>query len=78
VGGCSLVCFSFACNRTNTPDCTESSELHRRAAGITQHRRNWVAPTVLVQPEMEKRRSPLVSIPPFGRGFSRHMGLSIR
>ena len=26
---------------------------------------------VLVQPEMEKRRSPLVSIPPFGRGFSR-------
>ena len=33
---------------------------------------------VLVQPEMEKRRSPLVSIPPFGRGFSRHEGLSIR
>lgn len=32
---------------------------------------------VLVQPEMEKRRSPLVSIPPFGRGFSRHGGLSI-
>jgi hypothetical protein len=28
--------------------------------------------SVLVQPEMEKRRSPLVSIPPFGRGFSRH------
>jgi hypothetical protein len=27
---------------------------------------------VLVEPEMEKRRSPLVSIPPFGRGFSRH------
>ena len=27
---------------------------------------------VLVQPEMEKRRSPLLSIPPFGRGFSRH------
>ena len=27
---------------------------------------------VLVQPEMEKRRSPLVSIPPFERGFSRH------
>jgi hypothetical protein len=26
--------------------------------------------TVLVQPEMERRRSPLVSIPPFGRGFS--------
>src|SRR6266550_7503097 len=32
--------------------------------------------SVLVQPEMEKRRSPLVSIPPFGRGFSRHAGLS--
>src|SRR6266516_4006311 len=25
---------------------------------------------------MEKRRSPLVSIPPLGRGFSRHAGLS--
>ena len=38
---------------------------------------NVIPPTgprgyVLVQPEMEKRRSPLVSIPPFGRGFSRH------
>jgi hypothetical protein len=33
---------------------------------------------VLAQCEMEKRRSPLVSIPPFGRGFSRHGGLSIR
>jgi hypothetical protein len=31
-----------------------------------------VGASVLVQPEMEKRRSPLVSIPPFGRGFSRH------
>jgi hypothetical protein len=28
--------------------------------------------TVLVQPEMERGRSPLVSIPHFGRGFSRH------
>src|ERR1039458_8398578 len=27
---------------------------------------------VLVQPEMERRRFPLVSIPPFGQGFSRH------
>ena len=33
---------------------------------------------VLVQPEMERGRSPLVSIPPFGRGFSRHQGLPIR
>jgi hypothetical protein len=33
---------------------------------------------VLVQHEMERGRSPLVSIPPFGRGFSRHEGLSIR
>jgi hypothetical protein len=33
---------------------------------------------VLAQPEMEKRRCPLVSIPPFGRGFFRHEGLSIR
>ena len=31
---------------------------------------------VLAQRKMEKRRSPLVSIPPFGRGFSRHEGLS--
>ena len=36
------------------------------------------AKAVLVQRETEKRRSPLVSIPPFGRGFSRHEGLSIR
>ena len=27
---------------------------------------------VLVQPEMERGRSSLVSIPPFGRGFPRH------
>ena len=27
---------------------------------------------MLVQPEMERRRSPLVSIPPLGRGFTRH------
>ena len=32
----------------------------------------------LVQREMERGRSPLVSIPPFGRGFSRHRGLPIR
>jgi len=33
---------------------------------------------VPAQPEMETERFPLVSIPPFGRGFSRHGGLSIR
>jgi len=34
---------------------------------------------VLVQPELEKERSPLMSVfRPFGRGFSRHGGLSIR
>ena len=33
---------------------------------------------VLVQREMERGRSPLVSIPPFGRGFSRQRGLPIR
>ena len=37
-----------------------------------QHQSEDVHRLVLVQPEMEKRRSPLVSIPPFGRGFSRH------
>ena len=30
------------------------------------------ARSVLVQREMERGRSPLVNIPPFGRGFSRH------
>src|ERR1035438_6106415 len=34
--------------------------------------------SVLVQRELEEKRSPLVSIPPCGRGFSRHPGLSIR
>jgi len=34
--------------------------------------------TVPAQREMEKGRSPLVSIPPCGRGFSRHPGLPIR
>jgi hypothetical protein len=29
-------------------------------------------PELTVQPEMERGRSPLVSIPLFGRGFSRH------
>lgn len=38
----------------------------------------FVATIVLVQSEMERRRSPLVGIPPCGRGFSRHRGLSIR
>ena len=33
---------------------------------------------VPVQREMERGRSPLVSIPPFGRGFSRQPGLPIR
>jgi len=35
--------------------------------------------SVLVQREMERSRFPLaMSIPPYGRGFSRHQGLSIR
>jgi hypothetical protein len=33
---------------------------------------------VPAQREMENGRSPLVSIPPFGREFSRHLGLPIR
>jgi hypothetical protein len=41
--------------------------------GSTEH-----PPIVLVQPELERRRSPLVSIPPCGRGFSRYRGLSNR
>jgi len=39
---------------------------------------NGVVYGVPAQPEMETERFPLVSIPPFGRGFSRHGGLSIR
>ena len=31
-----------------------------------------------VQRELEKKHYPLVSIPPFGRGFSRPSGLPIR
>jgi len=40
--------------------------------------RHIVAAGVQVQPELESERSPLVSIPPCGRGFSRHRGLPIR
>jgi len=36
------------------------------------HRSIFVTGPGPAQPETEKRRSPLVSIPPFGRGFSRH------
>jgi hypothetical protein len=40
-------------------------------------RRGGIWFSALAQPEMEKRRSPLVKIPPHsGRGFSRHRGLS--
>jgi hypothetical protein len=53
--------------------------IHDTERGIHRNLRNdWFVGFVLVQPELEKRRSPLVSIPPFGRGFSRHGGLSIR
>ena len=43
--------------------------------GLGNHRQEHVRPdraVVLVQPEMERWRFPLASIPPFGRGFSRH------
>jgi dolichol-phosphate mannosyltransferase len=44
------------------------------AASLISNLTNYIANNacVLVQPEMERGRSPLVSIPPFGRGFSRH------
>ena len=32
----------------------------------------WLPGCVLAQRELERERFPLVSIPPFGRGFSRH------
>ena len=48
-------------------------------AVIARMRRGEAPPDpVLVQPEMERGRSPLVSIPPFGRGFQRHQSLPIR
>ena len=40
-----------------------------RRAEISEH---GAIASVLVQPEMERGRSPLVSIPPLGRGFPRH------
>ena len=46
---------------------------------IPQNRRDRLLGSgVLAQREMEKRRSPLVWIPPCGRGFSRHGDLSVR
>jgi hypothetical protein len=45
---------------------------------VKYHDMQIVGLDVLVQPEMERGRSPLVSIPPRGRGFSRHRGLPIR
>ena len=52
----------------------ETASQYLKAAGIAvRPPGGW---GVLAQREMEKRRSPLVSIPPFGRGFSRHEGLS--
>jgi hypothetical protein len=52
------------------------SDGRRRYAAIVRFA--YAETDVLVQPEMERGRSPLVSIPPFGRGFSRHQGLPIR
>jgi hypothetical protein len=48
--------------------------------GRLNARRRQIVPwaRVLVQPEVERGRSPLVSIPPCGRGFFRHRGLPIR
>src|SRR5215472_13691523 len=43
-----------------------------QAHRLKEFRSGELADFVLPQLEMEKRRSPLVSIPPFGRGFSRH------
>ena len=34
--------------------------------------------SVLIPPEMQRGRAPLVNIPPFGREYSRHRGLPIR
>ncbi len=45
---------------------------HLFISGIVRRALMGLVVGVLAQPEMEKRRSPLVSIPPFGRGFSRH------
>ena len=59
---------------TNEVVCSSSKSAARNPSATKSKARAGV----LVQPEMERRRSPLVSIPPFGRGFSRHPGLPIR
>lgn len=58
-------------------DTDEFAVIEARAfeAAWNEFEKSW---TVLVQPEMERGRSPLVSIPPCGRGFLRHRGLPIR
>jgi hypothetical protein len=50
-----------------------STSAHRMSKDKTS-----VSACVPVQREMERGRSPLVSIPPVGRGFSRQPGLPIR
>ena len=52
------------------PDCNGFAQ--RNIESPADDEIEGVVGRVLVQPEMKKRRSPLVSIPPFGRGFSRH------
>jgi len=70
------------------PDITVGSLLHRIVAykpttsvspnRVTIHLVSVGIAYVMVQPELERRSSPLVSIPPFGRGYSRHGVFSIR
>jgi len=62
------------------PKRSDMRQLHRLTLQVSPECKLWFddGKDVLVQPEVEKRRSPLVGIPPFGRGFSRHGGLSIR
>jgi hypothetical protein len=53
----------------------KAATLWSKETGIDRNPADQVVP---VQREMEWERSALASIPPFGRGFSRHRGLSIR
>src|SRR5437879_2310651 len=57
----------------------DPAKVREEIAGIVKAGAKGITKAVvLAQPEMEKRRSPLENIPAFGRGFSRHGGLSIR
>jgi hypothetical protein len=67
-------------NQQALPAASEANEqiVQDRRDIFKDQRQRPVPVPIAAQREMESGRSPLVSIPPFGRGFSRHQGLPIR